>query len=744
MRNDIGDLKGRVQEYASSGKAPKPHKNTTPLANALAAISNHFDTPLSPYAIEHTTPFSGIDAGSESLQLIGEAIGLSLEPLKAKRALKNNNHFPILIINKSVTFVVWEIKKRDRNKIASVSKFHHENPDGNGIVEVESGSLLEKDSAAFICNSNRGQEETEPLIRVRSFFKSPLFSSEALFATLAINIIGLAIPLFTMNVYDRVLPNFSLDTLTVLAIGVCIAATFDFVLRLLRAHIVDATARRVDVLFLNRIFGRYLSNTIAKRKANVGADVNAFRDTDTIRDFHSSTSLTVFGDLPFILIFLGVIALVGGPLVWVTMTAIILMLLVGVVVQRPLARISEEAYRDTAHRNTVLVETINGIETLKATGAERHATKRWEKSVAAQVRSGVKSKSYTNFALSFMIFAQMIATVALIYFGVKLIIAGTITAGAMMACMIIQGRAMAPVSQLAGLILRIYQVRVAEGALNELQTRPVERGVSTQFIKHPKIEGAFKLEEVSFTYDEDGGAYALKNINLEIQKGERIGIIGASGSGKTTLLKLLAKLHSPDTGRIFVDGIGLSALDPAEVRREIGWAGSDSALFAGTIRENLTMHMPNVADKNILNAVRLSGALQWINNQPMGFDTPLSEGGANLSSGQRQTLVLARAFVSDPAILLLDEPTSAMDGRLEKQVIDSLKQAQPGNTMLIVTHRSSLFELVDRLIVIEKGEIVLDGTKAYVIAKLQGETAARKRTVTVSQASEQHASARQA
>ncbi|MEP1443158.1 MAG: ATP-binding cassette domain-containing protein [Hyphomicrobiales bacterium] len=734
MGQDIESLKEQVGAFAkehgtgTQKRDAKADLNPKPLARALSYICERFDHPVSAYAIEHTTVFADNKTDIKTLPVIGNAIGLDVTPFSGRLKRLSNAHLPAVAKTTGGYAVITSVdtERGVKGKVLTLSLFTENADDDAQDQTMPLNEFISQKSSLMTCKRDNETEKDAP-VSVRGFFSSPIFSSEALFATIAINVIGLAIPLFTMNVYDKVLPNFSIDTLTVLALGVCLAALFDFLLRLLRTHIVDATSRRIDVLFLNRIFTRYLATALSKERRMVGSDANAFRDTDVIREFHSSASLAIFGDLPFIFLFVGVIAYIGGPLVFVTVAAIVLMLLVGLLVQRPLAKITEEAYQNTANRNTVLIETISGIETLKAMGLERKAAQKWEKAAGAQIRSGVKSRAYTNFAMSFMIFAQSLATVALVVMAVHLIIAGTISAGAMLACMIIQGRAMGPVSQMSGLILRLYQVKAAERALAEMQSRPLERRETSRFIKHPKIEGEVAYENVFFTYDDESKVPALKDVSLSIRKGEKIAVIGHSGSGKTTLLKLLAKLYTPDSGRIFLDGIGLSALDPSEVRRHIGWAGTDATLFAGTIRENLVGHMTSLTDDDLVEAVRTSGALSWINSQSHGFDTLLTEGGTNLSSGQRQTLVLARAIISKPPLLLLDEPTSNMDGRLERMVIDGFEKANRDHTLLVVTHRPSTFDMVDRIIVMDKGAVLFDGPKDKVLARLsEGKTPDRK------------------
>ncbi len=734
LNKDIESLKETVNTFVADHSENLDNKGEVadlkpkPLARALSYVCERFDHPVSPFAIEHTTVFADNKTDVQTLPVIGDAIGLSVTQFSGKLKRLSNASLPAIAKMSDGYVVITSVTTKQKNKTLSFNLFADEDKDDAQDQTIPLSDFIAKKPVLMTCQ-RAGDEKDDAPISVRGLFSSPIFSSEALFATIAINVIGLAIPLFTMNVYDRVLPNFSLDTLTVLAIGVCLAALFDFALRLLRTHIVDGTSRRIDVLFLNRIFARYLATALSKERRMVGSDANAFRDTDVIREFHSSASLAIFGDLPFIFLFVGVIAFIGGPLVYVTVVAIALMLLVGFLVQRPLAKITEEAYQNTAHRNTVLIETITGIETLKAIGLERKAAQKWEKAAAAQIRSGVKSRAYTNFAMSFMVLAQTVATVALVVVAVHLIIAGTISAGAMLACMIIQGRAMGPVSQISSLVLRLYQVKAAERALSEIQSRPLERRETSRFIKHPGIKGDVQFENVSFTYDDESKVPALKDVSLSIKQGEKIAIIGHSGSGKTTLLKMLAKLYSPDSGRVFVDGIGLSALDPSEIRRHIGWAGADAILFAGTIRENLMGHMPSLTDIDLVNAVRTSGALNWINNQSHGFDTLLTEGGTNLSSGQRQTLVLARAIISNPPLLLLDEPTSNMDGRLERVVIDGFEKANRDHTLLVVTHRPSTFELVDRIIVMDKGEVLFDGPKDKVLAKLSESTKTSRKVI---------------
>ncbi len=553
----------------------------------------------------------------------------------------------------------------------------------------------------------------------------------AVLATCAINLLALAGSLVVLNVYDRVLPNQAMETLTALAIGAGLAALFEFALRMLRGVLIDAASRDTDMRLASLLFGRVLGARLSAAQGATGVRINTLREFETVREFSTSATLTALGDLPFALLFVGVIWLVAGPLVAVPLIAIPLVFGLMLAINRPLARLTAESFRDTAQKNAVLVETLVGLETIKAMNAEAWAQRLWDRAVAEHVRVGLRTRLLMALGQNGVQMAQGLATLALLVYGVVLVGQGAITGGALMASMTLIARAMAPVGQGAMILGRLHQIKVAWAALKALAEAPQERPAEADFVAPSGPITRFACERVTFAYAKEAPP-ALSEASFAIGAGEKVALIGAIGSGKSTVLRLLIKLHAPQAGRILANGLALEGIDPALLRHEMGVVEQSPVLFSGTIRANLALHRPEARDADIIAACEVAGALDWIGRLPRGFDTRLGERGQGLSGGQRQSLALARALVGQPATLILDEPTSDMDGRSEAEVVRRLgahlAQAAGARTLILVTHRPALLDLVDRLIVLDAGRVMADGPKPEVLELLRRQSTAQVAT----------------
>jgi ATP-binding cassette subfamily C protein LapB len=452
--------------------------------------------------------------------------------------------------------------------------------------------------------------------------------------------------------------------------------------------------------------------------------INTLREFETLRDFFTSATLTALGDLPFALLFILIIAIVAGPLVWVPLAMIPLLILLQLALQKPLARLTAESFRDTAQKNAVLVETLVGLETVKAIGARGWAQSLWDRSLAEHVRVGLRTRFLNALAQNSVGLVQGFATMALLVYGAILIGRGDITGGALMAAMTLIGRAVAPIAQGTMMIGRMHQIRVAWQALSQLANAPQERPAGADFVTPARAPAAITFEDVTFGYTPDAPP-ALKAVSFAIKPGERVAMIGAIGCGKSTALRLIMKLHTPQLGRVLINGLAAEGVDPDWLRRNTAYLDQQPTLFSGTVRSNLILHRPDAADADVLAACEQAGALTWINRLPRGFDTRLGERGAGLSSGQRQSLALARALVGQPSLLVMDEPSSDMDGRSEADIVRSLAQVIGQRTLILVTHRPALLDLVDRLIVFDNGQIMADGPKAEVLELLNRRSAQR-------------------
>jgi ATP-binding cassette subfamily C protein LapB len=562
-------------------------------------------------------------------------------------------------------------------------------------------------------------------LRLADFFKGHAgIYGQAVVATGVINLLALAGSLVVMNVYDRVLPNNAMETLTALVIGACLAALFEFALRMLRAGLIDAASREIDTRLAAKLYARVIGAKLQGGAGSTGVRINTLREFETLRDFFTSATLTALGDVPFAILFILIIAIVAGPLVWVPLAMIPLLIVLQLALQKPLARLTAESFRDTAQKNAVLVETLVGIETVKGIGADSWAQSLWDRSVAEHVRVGLRTRFLNALAQNAVGLAQTVAIMALLVYGAILIARGEITGGALIAAMTLIGRAIAPIAQGTMMVGRIHQIRVAWQALAQLANAPQERPAGADFVTPARAPAAIAFEHVTFGYAADAPP-ALKDVSFTIKAGERVGMIGAIGCGKSTTLKLMLKLHTPISGRVLINGLAAEGVDPDWLRRHTAYLDQQPTLFSGTIRSNLILHRQQASDEDVLRACDQAGALAWINRLPRGFDSRLGERGAGLSSGQRQSLALARALIGAPSLIIMDEPTSDMDGRSESDIVRRLASGLAGRTLILVTHRPALLDLVDRLIVFDNGQVMADGPKAQVLELLTRRSAER-------------------
>jgi len=551
-----------------------------------------------------------------------------------------------------------------------------------------------------------------------TILKSWRIYRDVLVASFLINSFALASPLFIMNVYDRVVPNNAIETLWVLAIGVSVVYLFDLLMKSLRSYFVDIAGKKADITLSTMIFEQVLGIKMAARPQSVGAFANNLREFDSVRDFITSATIITFIDLPFVILFLAVISFIGGPLVLVPAAIIPLVLLYGFAIQIPLRKAVDNSFRMGTQRNATLVESLTGLEVLKTLGAEGQLQRKWEQAVGYMAHWSVRSRILSSSAVNFAAVLQQLATVGIVVFGVYLITDGSMSMGGLIACVILSGRAMAPMAQVANLATRYHQARAALNSLNGIMDMPQERPADRAFVHRPDIKGAIEFSDVTFTYPQQTNA-VLTNLSFRIGAGEKVAFIGRIGSGKTTIEKLIMGLYEPESGAVRIDGTDLRQIDPADLRRSVGYTPQDTTLFFGTLRDNIMLGAPYVDDAAILHAANLAGVMEFADRHPLGFDMQVGERGEGLSGGQRQTIAVARAMLLDPPILLFDEPTSSMDNASEERLKVRLKENLGDKTLILVTHRASLLELVDRIIVMDNGRIIADGPKAQVLEALK-------------------------
>ncbi|NBX67215.1 MAG: type I secretion system permease/ATPase [Proteobacteria bacterium] len=541
---------------------------------------------------------------------------------------------------------------------------------------------------------------------------------EVMMAAVVINIFATVSPLFVMNVYDRVVPNGAFPTLWVLAIGMAFAYTFDLALKNLRSFFIEVAGRRADVKISGRIFEQVLGMKMAERPASAGVLTANMREFDSLRDFFTSATMIALIDLPFALLFLVIIAILGGPVVFAVIAAIPIVIGISWYKQRHIEGIIRQSMAENALKNAMLFESVTGLETVKVQAAEGHLQRQWEELSERASRTSVKMRKVSSSIMYWAAFIQAIAGVALIIIGVYLIADGKLTMGALVASYMLSNRALAPLSQIAGLITRMQQTRESLQQLDNLMKKKVERPKGRHFISLPTVRGKLEFRDVVFAYPNQTIA-ALNNISLTINPGEHIGIIGAVGSGKTTIQRLIQNLYEPKSGAILLDGTDVRQIDPGDLRRAIGVVQQRPQLFYGSVRQNITMGHETVSDRAVIRAAELSGVMDFLRDTQHGLDTQVGERGESLSGGQQQAVAVARALLYDPPILIMDEPTASLDPASEIRLLRRLDVLVRNRTVILITHKATMLSLVDKLILMDRGRILAAGPKEDIVKRLQ-------------------------
>ncbi len=545
------------------------------------------------------------------------------------------------------------------------------------------------------------------------------FYIESMVATVVANILTLAAVFFTMNVYDRVVPTQAYTSLWTLAIGTIVAIVLEFSMRWLKARLVDVGGKKADLAINATLLREIMSIRLEHRPQSIGIFASSMRDFEALRDFFSSASLVLLADMPFILMFLILIGIVGGPLVLIPGIVVPLLLLIGVVAQRPLMQAMRENMKESGDKQSVLVESLMNLELLKAHNAESYLQRRWENSNRAAAESFKKTRSLTNLMLGLTAMFQQLVTVGMVVMGVYLIGENRLTLGGLIASVILAGRAIAPLGSVMALAARYQQANTALETLDNLMKRPRDRESSRHYIVPEKIIGALRADELEFSYPGEHNLPVIRKVTFDLNPGEHLGLLGRVGSGKTTLLRVMAGLYTPLGGKVLIDGIDQKQIEPAELRSRIGYIGQDAQLFMGTLRENLVLADTWISDSRVIDVLQQLDLYHLISNHPRGLDMPLTEAGGGLSGGQRQLLAVARMMLRDPAFVFLDEPTSHMDQNTEARVISVLGEWLKGRTLLLATHRLQLLVWVDRIAVMERGQLLIEGPRDQVLKQLK-------------------------
>ena len=617
----------------------------------------------------------------------------------------SNDLFPLIAFMKDGSAKV--LKEISDKKLLIV------NFEKRGLVEEVEFSEFSKDFSGYVILAKelneREKEERSGHWFFSAFRKSKWLYVQVMIAAMVSNFLSLTTSLFTMTVYDRIIPNGAFESLIALSIGVIIALGFDFLIKSLRARFIDVASKRADLEISRRLFDRILTLTPNEQRQKTGAMAGTIREFESLREFFNSSTLVILIDLPFVFFFIYVIYLIAGPLAYIPLIAVPLVIIVGLGIQPFLARITRGSIESGMNKQAVLVETLSGLETVSATGSGNLMKKRYEDALNNQSDSGNKIRALSMFIINFAASVQQYAQVAAIFYGVYLIVDGTITQGALIGAVILGGRIMSPLSQLANTLTKVNGALAAYKNLSKLIGKSYNSAANLSPISRPSFGGEIEFKNVSFKF-EGANQPVIKNLSFKITEGQKVALVGKMGSGKSTLSRLVAGIYDPTEGAILIDGVDVRQIDPSDTRKNIGIMLQDSWLFSGTVRENIQMGFNEYDDEHLLRICKISCVDDFVGAHPKGYDLEIKERGVGLSGGQRQTINLARSLIHDPKILLLDEPTSSMDQGTEKKVVDNLRKACEKKTMLIVTHRNPIFSMVDRVLVLENGQIVADQT----------------------------------
>lgn len=537
-------------------------------------------------------------------------------------------------------------------------------------------------------------------------------------ASLFINILVLSVPVFVMNVYDRVIPNAAFETLWVLAAGVALALVADLILRVMRSFFLDFAARRIDIKLSAQIMEKTLGMRMEYKPPSIGGFAANLRSFEFLRDFTTSATVTALIDIPFALIFLGVVAWISLSMLIPILVGIVAILAVTAIIRPRLKTVTEESYIAGANRNATVIETLSSFETIKAMGVESVMQRKWEEVTSFLAAKNLQSRTASTRLTQTNSLLQRLVRIAIIVTGVYLIAAGALTMGGLIACMLLSSRAVGPFAQMGGLLSQVHHAKIALKALDALFDTPTDYREDSAFISREAFQGNLDFRQVGFAYP-DAQNPSLSDVSFSLKPGDKMAILGRIGSGKSTIAKLALGLFQPKLGEIRVDGIDMRQLDPREYRASIGYVPQDVTLFQGTLRENIELGRPDLSDAQLLKAVERAGLADWVNRHPLGFEMPIAERGDSVSGGQKRCIALARAIVTEPHILIMDEPTGGTDLTTERLIIDRLSEYLEDRTLLLVTHRNSLLALVDRILVVDAGKVVADGDRDTVITALR-------------------------
>lgn len=692
-----------------------------PLANCLVLLTRLFNRPQSAQTLTAGLPLVESKLTPELFVRAAERAGLSARIVK--RPLKKilELALPAVLLLKDGHACV--VTKKNGANVFTVLQ-----PDAGAAETLVSAEVLERhyeDYAIFVQPKIQFDARADAVASPieEHWFWDTLrqyagMYKEVILITFLVNVFGFVLPLFTMNVYDRVVPNHTFETLWVLAIGISIVFMLDFLMRGMRGYLIDVAGKKIDLALSSKIFRNILGIHMTAKPKSVGGFASGLAEFESFREFLTSATIIAVIDIPFVALYLILIWWIGGALLLVPLVAIPLLILPSLALQGTLSRLTNESMRVSSLRQSTLVESLSALETIKSSTAESAYQYKWEQIVSHLGKLSLKSRLLSTLGMNASAFVQQVAGVGVLVFGVYLIADNKMTMGALIACTMLTSRALAPLAQIASLLTRFHHAKSSLSSLDAMMKLPVERPENKSYTMRNEFHGEIAFRNVTFAYPGQPVA-ALHDVSFVIRPSEKVAIVGRIGSGKSTIQRLILGFYQPTSGSVCIDGIDLQQLDPAVTRRRIGYVEQDPVLFFGSVKDNIVLGSPYVDEQAMLKAADTAGVSDFVNRHPQGFDLAVGERGANISGGQRQSIAIARALLHAPPVLLLDEPTSSLDNRSEELFKKRLSAEARDQTLLLVTHRVSMLSIVDRIIMIEGGKVIADGPKDMVMELLR-------------------------
>jgi len=691
----------------------------------LVELSKLYEKPMTGRQITKGLPIEGESVPLALVPRAAQHMGMMAERRNIKANKIDDKTLPCILLMNDGSGVILTSIEADLYTIFNTTEAAYEE-----LTLVQLNERYSDECFMFMNTAIETGEATSNILNDRHWFWRAIWISkdiykDVLLASVMINLFALVSPLFVMNVYDRVVPNQALDTLATLAIAAFIIFTFDFVYKLIRSHYLDLAGKKADVIISSTIFEKVLRTKLANRPNSTGSFAKNLSDFESIRDFVTSATMTSFVDFPFVFLFIAVIAIISGPLALSPLLIVIVITIVSFYISVKVRAAVEKTYEASAVKNGALIESINSVESIKLFRAENSRQRAWERATVHIAQWSQKSRFLSQAASFFVAYATQLNTICVVCFGVFMIFDGDLSMGALIATVILSGRALAPMAQLSSLIIKYHNASVAYKGLDDIMSAPDEQPRDKRYLQREHFKGKYQAANVGFSFAGSEHQF-FAGLDFEIEAGDKVGVIGKIGSGKSTILRLLTGLYEPVSGAVLLDGVDLRQIDPNELRANIGCLTQNCELFSGTIRENIVLGKPDATDDELRNAVINSGVEDFIGVDPEGIDKQVGERGRLLSGGQRQAVALARALLMDAPILILDEPTSNLDKASERRLMGRLHKVFKNKTVVLFTHNSEMLALVDKLMVLDRGRVIAFGPKGEILQKFNSKAAAKK------------------